>query len=325
MDNMRIYEGTPQVLRDFLIYMEVIAGKSHNTVKEYHVDLKTFFKYLKAYLGRADLNEFDKIDISDVTVEDLEKVTLAMLYEYMYYVKQVRKNSQNTRARKVSSLRSFFKYLTVRTGVLKNNPASDLESPKIPDLLPRHLTLDESINLLSNLESQFPERDFAMLTLFLNCGLRLSELVGIDINDYKGDKLTVIGKGNRERTIYLNAACQKAINDYLAVRKNDGVIDKKAMFISKRKTRISGKMVQVIVKKALESSGLDTSRFSVHKLRHTAATLMYKHGDVDIRALQEILGHRQLSTTQIYTHVDDQHLREAANKNPLSDITRDKE
>lgn len=317
-----MFEDAPQVLRDFLIYMEVISGRSHNTVKEYYLDLKTFLKYLKCRLGRADLKDFDNISISDVTVSDLEAVNLSMLYEYMYFITQSRKNSNTSRARKVSSLRSFFKYLTVKAGLLENNPAKELEAPKIPSLLPKYLTLDESVSLLSNIKSEFPERDYAILTLFLNCGLRLSELVGINVNDYKGDKLTVIGKGNRERTIYLNAACQRALDTYLAVRPHDGVKDRKALFISKKKNRLSGKMVQVIVKKALESAGLDTERYSVHKLRHTAATLMYKHGEVDIRALQEILGHRQLSTTQIYTHVDDKQLRDAVNRNPLSDITK---
>ena len=314
------YSDCPPALKDFLVYMQVILGKSEATVHEYYLDLRTFLRYLKCSQGRADLANISSVTISDITPEDLQTVNLSFIYEYMYYITTVRKNAGNSRARKASSIKSFFKYLTTKSGILKGNPAKDLDAPKIPDLLPKYLTLDESVKLLNSIESQFFERDYLIITLFLNCGLRLSELVSINLSNIQDSSFTVIGKGNRERTIYLNEACSDALMKYLAVRPHDGVIDRDALFLSKRKTRISTKMVQVIVKKSLQNAGLDTTKYSTHKLRHTAATLMYKHGNVDVRALQEILGHRQLSTTQIYTHVDNSQLRDAINKNPLSKI-----
>lgn len=314
------YSDCPSYLKDFLVYMQVILGKSETTVHEYYLDLRTFLRYLKCSQGRADLSNISSVTISDITPEDLQKVNLSFIYEYMYYITSVRKNSSNSRARKASSIKSFFKYLTAKANILTDNPAKDLDAPKIPDLLPKYLTLDESVRLLNSIESEFFERDYLIITLFLNCGLRLSELVSINLSNIQDSSFTVIGKGNRERTIYLNDACSDALMKYLAVRPHDGVIDRDALFLSKRKTRISTKMVQVIVKKALQNAGLDTTKYSAHKLRHTAATLMYKHGNVDVRALQEILGHRQLSTTQIYTHVDNSQLRDAINKNPLSNI-----
>lgn len=316
---MQQYSDCPQFLKDFLIYMEVILGKSPATTKEYYIDLRTFLRYLKCSLGYADMSEIDALSIADVTVADLETVSLSFLYEYMYYVTSQRNNAGSSRARKVSSIKSFFKYLSVKANVLKENPAKDLDAPKIPALLPKYLTLDESKLLLSNINGEFAVRDYCIITLLLNCGIRLSELVNINISDISDNSFTVIGKGNRQRTIYMNNACIDAVNNYLQIRPHEGVIDRDALFLSKRKTRISTKMVQVIVKKALEAAGLDTQKYSVHKLRHTAATLMYKHGNVDVRALQEILGHKHLSTTQIYTHVDNTQLRDAISKNPLSE------
>lgn len=316
------FADCPAILKDYLIYMQVILGKSEATVKEYYFDLRTFFRYLKCSQGCADFNSISSVSISDITPEDLKSVNLSFIYEYMYYITSVRKNSGNSRARKASSIKSFFKYLTTKANVLKENPAKDLDTPKIPDLLPKHLTLDESIRLLDSIEGEFYERDYCIVTFFLNCGLRLSELVSINMNDIQDNSFKVIGKGSKERTIYMNNACRDALMKYLEVRPHDGVKDRDALFLSKRKTRISTKMVQVIVKNALKKAGLDTSKYSVHKLRHTAATLMYKHGNVDVRALQEILGHKQLSTTQIYTHVDSAQLRDAVNKNPLADIKK---
>lgn len=318
---MQNYEGAPSVLKDFLVYLEVILGKSERTTKEYYYDLRTFFRYLECKNGRASFDAFDSVSIENISLDDLKNVTRNDLYEYMYYISSTRKNAQNSRARKVSSLRTFFKYLTSKTGLLEENPAKELDAPKIPNLLPKYLTLDESKRLLDNVESKFPQRDYAILTLFLNCGLRLSELVGTNLRDYDGEKLRVFGKGAKERIIYLNSACKIALDNYLQVRPHENVKDKNAMFLSRNMTRLSGKMVQVIVKRALDSAGLDSTRYSAHKLRHTAATLMYRHGNVDIRALQEVLGHEQLSTTQIYTHVDNERLRQATANNPLSGET----
>ncbi len=319
------YDDLPQVAKDFLSYMETIKGKSNNTIKEYHFDLRTFFRFMKSHKGfeSSDI-EFEKIIINTINIDFIRLISLSDLYEYMTYVNRERGNNANSRARKVASIKSFFKYLDVKANLLDINPAKDLESPKIKKSMPKYLSLDESIQLLEAVNGEFKERDFAIIMLFLNCGLRLSELVSININRIKKDTLTVLGKGNKERTIYLNEACIDAISNYLKVRPVNNVTDKNALFLSKRKQRISNKTVQYIVKKYIKLSGLDIEKYSTHKLRHTAATLMYKHGGVDVRALQEILGHEHLSTTEIYTHIDSDQLRDAVQKNPLSKIKADK-
>ena len=241
----------------------------------------------------------------------------------MAYVSNDRDNSSYARARKVSSLKSFFKYLTFKAKLLDTDPAAELESPKIMKRLPRYLNIDESKQLLNSVDGKFSQRDYAIITLFLNCGLRLSELVGINISNIKGSVLTVIGKGNKERSIPLNQACIKAIEDYLKVRPVDGVRDRNALFLSSLKRRISKESVQKIVKKYIKAAGLDPERYSTHKLRHTAATLMYKYGNVDIRALQELLGHVSISTTQIYTHLDSSQLSSAVESNPLAGFSKE--
>lgn len=311
----------PIILKDFLNYMETIKGKSKNTIKEYFYDLRLFFRYLKVYRDLTDESNFNKIDISDITIDHIKDVTLSDLYSYMSFLSRERDNSASSRARKVASIRSFFNYVTNKAKLLDYNPASELESPKILKRLPKYLNVEESKKLLSSIDGENRERDYAIITLFLNCGLRLSELVGINLNNIKNDSLTVVGKGGKERTVYLNNACIRAIEAYKRVRPVEGVKDRNALFLSQRKQRISNKTVQHIVKKYIKNAGLDPERYSTHKLRHTAATLMYKHGNVDIRALQEILGHESISTTEIYTHVDSQQLRNAADSNPLAEIT----
>ena len=302
------------IMIDFLNYMETIKGKSKNTIKEYAYDLRMFLRFIKLHKGMTDPNtEFDKIDISDITSEDLKSITLSDLYSFMSYLSRERDNNASSRARKVASIKSFFKYLTSKAKIIDINPATELESPKITKRHPRYLNIEESKKLLSSVSGKYAERDYAILTLFLNCGLRLSELVNINLNKIKNDTITVIGKGNKERTIYLNNACKQAIEEYLKVRPVDNVKDKQALFLSET--------VQHIVKKYIKIAGLDPERYSTHKLRHTAATLMYKYGSVDIRALQEILGHESVSTTEIYTHVDNEQLRNAVDSNPLSDFT----
>lgn len=319
-------QDAPAVMADFLNYMETIKGKSQNTVKEYFYDLRTFFRFIKVHKGLVNPDaEFDKIDISDVDIDLIKAITLSDLYMFMSYVSRERDNHARSRARKVACLKSFFNYLYLKAKLIGNNPAKELDSPKIMKQLPRYLNIDESKQLLSSVDGKFKERDYAILTLFLNCGLRLSELVNINLNKIKNDTLTVVGKGNKERTIYLNEACIKAINNYLKVRPVDGVRDKNALFLSERKRRISNKTVQHLVKKYLMKSGLDAEKYSTHKLRHTAATLMYKYGNVDIRALQEILGHESISTTEIYTHVDSQQLRKAVESNPLAGFHKESE
>ena len=315
----------PQVARNFFSYSESIRGKSERTVHEYYYDLRTFFRYIKCSKGFADWNDFDSVDVKDIDVGCLESLTINDLYNYMFYVNKNRRNSARSRARKVSSLKSFFGFLT-KENLIEKNPAKDLESPKLPSSLPVHLTLEESAALLNAVSGPFMIRDYAIITLFLNCGMRLSELVGIDLRSLHGDTLTVIGKGNKERTIYLNQACIDALTEYLRFRaKMTEIKDKDALFISRKGNRISNRMVQTIVDKTLEKAGLDGRKYSAHKLRHTAATLMYQKGNVDIRSLQAILGHEQLSTTQIYTHIDDDKLRKAVASNPLADFHRSPE
>jgi len=322
MKNISDYE-MPPVLRDFLSYLQTIKGKSANTVVVYFYDLRVFFRFLKIHKNLADSKtDFDKIDICDIGVDLLKTVNLSDLYAFMSYVSNSRDNTSYARARKVASLKSFFNYLTNKAKLLDSNPAGELESPKIIKRLPRYLNIDESKQLLSSIGGEHAERDFAIVTLFLNCGMRLSELVGINLNNIKNETLTVIGKGNKERSIPLNDACVKAINAYLRVRPADGVKDRNALFLSERKRRISKETVQKIVKKYIKQAGLDPQRYSTHKLRHTAATLMYKYGNVDIRALQELLGHESIATTEIYTHLDKQQLKDAVDKNPLSGFTR---
>lgn len=322
MKTIRDFE-MPSVLSDFLNYLQTIKGKSSNTVLVYFYDLRVFFRFLKLHKKLVDKKtEFEQIDITDIDINLIKSVTLSDLYAFMSFVSNDRDNSAHARARKVASLKSFFNYLFNKAKLLDSNPASELESPKIVKRLPRYLNVEESKQLLSSVDGQYSERDYAIITLFLNCGMRLSELVGINLNNIKNESLTVIGKGDKERSIPLNTACIKAIEAYLKVRPVNGVKDKNALFISERKQRISKESVQKIVKKYIKSAGLDPQRYSTHKLRHTAATLMYKYGNVDIRALQELLGHESIATTEIYTHLDKEQLKNAVDKNPLSGFSR---
>ncbi|MDR7856201.1 tyrosine recombinase XerC [Tissierella sp.] len=316
-------KGIPIILEDYLNYMETIKGSSSNTVKEYLFDLRTFFRFIKLrYKLVKDASIFEEIDISDVNLELIKKLTIQDLHAYISYADKKRDNNNFTKSRKVASLRSFFEYLYLKVNLIEKNPAEALEFPKKENRHPVYLTLDQSQLLLDtvleNPSDEYRKRDYAIIMLFLNCGLRLSELSSIDIDSIKdNDVLSVIGKGNKERTIFINDACILAIKDYLTVRPKN-TSDTKAMFISKRKNRMSNRAIQHMIDRSLEKAGLDTSIYSTHKLRHTAATLMYKYGNVDIRALQEILGHTSVSTTQIYTHIDNERLREAVKSNPLS-------
>ena len=319
----------PQVLRDFLVYHETIRGHSKNTVDEYYLDLRTFFRYLKLSRGAVPrTTELEDISIADIDVAFVAKVTLAEVYDYLAYLSRDRIKQPNSsepefgltassRARKIAAIRSFFKYMTVKAKLLNENPVQDLDSPKLPKTLPRYLTLEESQRLLSSVTGSNKERAYCILCIFLNCGLRISEMVGLNVNDYRGDNLRVVGKGNKERTVYLNDACRSALDSWLDVRKNLVPARIPALFLSNRRSRISVDSVQVLVKKYLKLAGLDASLYSTHKLRHTAATLMLQNG-VDVRTLQEVLGHENLNTTQIYTHIDNAELRTAAAANPLS-------
>lgn len=313
----------PAIVNDFMSYMETIRGKSKNTITAYGYDLTLFFRFLKIRRNIVDSDtEIESIPIDDIDEYFVRNISLTDFYSFLSFAANQRDNKNYARARKVACLRSFFKYLQ-KMKVIDENPTAELETPKINSRHPVYLTLSESRQLLSVIDGENRERDYAIITLFLNCGLRLSELVGIDINKISGDILTVIGKGNKERTVYLNNACIEAINSYLKVRPADNVVDKNALFLSERKRRISKRSVQYLVKKYIGLSELDTDKYSTHKLRHTAATLMYKYGKVDIRSLQQILGHENISTTQIYTHLDDETLRNAVKSNPLSNEPKD--
>lgn len=313
----------PPIIRDFLTYNETIKGKSSLTVEEYFLDLQTFFRYLLKMRGLTTEEDFEKIDIKCVDVELLKTVTISDLYAFIVFCKNERDNSAATRARKTSTLRSFFKYLSSHTKVLPNNPAEMLDSPKVKQSLPKHLSLEDSLELLNSVDGNNKERDYCILTLFLNCGLRLSELCGLDLGDIRQDgTMRVTGKGNKERIVYLNSACVSAVENYISVRPKENIVatDKNALFISRNHKRISNKTVQLIVNKYLEKAGLGGQGYSTHKLRHTAATLMYQHGNVDIRVLKDILGHSNLGTTQIYTHISDNQIKNAIDSNPLSNV-----
>ncbi len=320
--------SAPLIIRNFLAYSETIKGKSSKSIDEYYFDLQTFFRYILSSRGLVSSEiEFEKIDISGVDINLIKSITLSDLYSFLVYCKNERSNNAATRARKASTLRIFFRYLTIQEHLLDVNPAELLESPKIKQSLPKHLSLDESIKLLNSVTGENAKRDYCILTLFLNCGMRLSELVSLNLSDIKPDgSLVITGKGNKERLVYLNQACIDSIQDYLTVRPNEGVPAnyKNALFISRNKRRISNKTVQHLVKIYLEKSGLGNQGLSTHKLRHTAATLMYQEGNVDVRVLKEILGHENLGTTQIYTHVANKQIQNAINANPLSNVKKEK-
>lgn len=315
-------EKCPRVLKNFLIHKQTIEGKSPKTVKEYYFDLSNFLKYMKQKKYKTDGN-LEDIDIMDIDVDFIKTIDLNDLYDYMMFVSNAKHNKARAMARKVSSLKSFFKYLNVKAKLIEFNPAKELDSPKIVKSLPRYLELNESKQLLNSIEGRNKERDYAIITLFLNCGMRLNELVGINLSHIKGNRLTVMGKGSKERTVYLNDACMEALDAYLKVRPKTGLSDDDALFISSQRKRISDKTVQYLVKKHIREAGLDATKYSTHKLRHTSATLMYKYGKVDIRALQEILGHENLNTTEIYTHIDSDELRKAVERNPLAEFKKE--
>ncbi len=320
----KVLLSSPPILRDFLAYNETIKGKSSVSITEYYHDLKTFFRYILYIRGKvAEDIVFEEIDISPIDINLIKTITLSDIFSFLVYCKNERGNNAATRARKSSSIRIFFKYLTTQMHLLDKNPAEQLETPKLKKALPKHLTLEESLTLLQCVDGPYKERDYCILTLFLNCGMRLSELCGLNLSDIGYDgALRVTGKGNKERVVYLNQACIDSINAYLPTRPNDGVpaSEKNALFLSKFKKRISNKTVQHIVYVNLEKAGLSGRGLSTHKLRHTAATLMYQHGNVDIRVLKDILGHENLGTTQIYTHVSDQQVRTAIESNPLANL-----
>lgn len=309
--------GVPEFCVDYIVSLQVVRGLSPLTVREYYLDLRTFFRYLK--VGDVPPEEFEKTDASDFTLSDFKRVSLAKLYEFLAYLQSSQGNTARSRSRKISSVRGLYKYLAVQKLIVEN-PSLDLRLPKTEKRLPYYLSFEQSLNLLKSVEGRFKARNLAIITIFLNCGIRLSELVGINYSRINGRELRVIGKGNKERNLYLNDACLAALQLYEEERKTYTfkIVDRDALFVSQQGTRISQRMVQVMVRSFMKRCGIDTAVYSVHKLRHTAATLMYQNG-VDVRILQEILGHVSLGTTQIYTHTSSDQLSAAMNSISVSD------
>lgn len=320
----------PPILGEFASYKLSIQGCSSRTVDEYLTDLRTFFRYmiLKSK-GQSPTEEtMLTVDIRTVDIDFIKKITTSDVYGFLMYIDAQRGNNKRTSARKLSAIKALFKYMTVKRNYLDVNPTANIESPKQKKQLPKHLSVEESIDLLSAVQSDADSdnraRDYAILTLFLNCGMRLSELAGISFGDLDTElrSLRVLGKGSKERVVYLNDACREALAAYLPIRQTlkPKAKDENALFISRNGNRLSIKTIQWMVKKYLGAAGLEYKHYSTHKLRHTAATLMYQTGQVDIRVLKDILGHEQLTTTQIYTHVSDRGMEEAVAKNPLSGV-----
>ena len=324
------FQTFPAVLKDYARYNHVIKGNSEKTVCEYLLDIRTFFRYISArnsgFVPPRD--EFEKISIANLTLDDIKLIGQEDILEYLVYTRSERSNGPTTRMRKISALRSFFNYLCNKKHLIETNPTSDIDSPKPAKKLPKYMTYDESLVLLetirNDLESPTNVRDFAIVVLFLNTGMRLSELVGLNLQSFSKDLATVrvLGKGNKERLVYLNDFAKSAVSEYLQVRLDPKYIrtSDKAFFLSTREQRISNKTVQWMVQKYLKLAGLGYRGLSVHKLRHTAATLMYQSGKVDIRVLKDVLGHEQLNTTQIYTHVVDRNKEQAVENNPLAGV-----
>lgn len=317
-------DKAPHIVKEYLYYLQTIKAKSPKTVDEYYIDLRTFFRYIKSVRGLVPVGtDFDKIKIDDVDLDLIKTITLNDAYEYMDFLFRERNNQSASRSRKCSSLKGYFNFLFSKKHYIDKNPIAELEVPKRKKSLPKYLTLEQSIELLNSIEGPYKERDYAIITIFLNCGLRVSEMSGLNYTDIRTDNtMRVVGKGNKERVIYLNSACTTAINDYMKVRPVDGVKDKNALFISRNSRRMSVKTIQAMVYKYLAKIGLNAQGYSCHKLRHTAATLMYQHGGVDVRVLKDVLGHENLGTTEIYTHLSSEQLKKAADSNPLSNIKK---
>jgi len=328
---MKRYNDCPQVVRDFLVYHETIKGQSPRTISEYYLDLRMFFRFMK--LMRQDMpihTHLDEIDITDIDLNFIAEIKTSDILDFLSYLASDRVQNVNSpapdygisptaRARKLSALKSFYKYLTLRTKLLSENPAADLEYPKLRKSLPKYLTLEQSSKLLQAVSGQNQARDYAILMIFLNCGIRRSELVGLNLTDVYEDRIRVVGKGNKERFVYFGSACRKAIDKYLPIRQKQILTDNRALFGSRNGNRISVDAVHALVKKAFMKAGLDATQFSAHKLRHTAATMMLS-GGVDVKTVQEVLGHENLNTTQIYTHIENTELKIAAEANPISKL-----
>ena len=314
----------PEYINEYLVHLRVVKMLSERTIQEYYFDIRLFLKYIRAVQTDTDLN-IEDMKISDVTPDDLKKISVTDIYNFIFYTSDERHNKDRARYRKISALRSFFKYLTKVAHLIDADPMRDIEVPSPKSSMPRFLSLNESMRLLNASNNSESVRNYCIITLFLNCGMRLSELVGINVSDvdFYENRMRVLGKGRKERMVYLNNACVESINNYLAVRNENHKADSEpALFISNRGTRISKRRVQQIVEETLKLAGLDGKGLSTHKLRHTAATLMYQYGDADVLTLKELLGHSSTATTEIYTHLNDERVRNAVENNPLANINK---
>ena len=317
------YSDCPDIIREYLFYAETIKNQSPRTIQGYYIDLRTFFRYIKLKRNLVESNiQFNDIRIDDITIEIVASVSMMDIYEYLHYVMHTLKNSAPTRARKLSCLKSYYNYLTIKTNKIKDNPVSNIELPSTKRSLPKYLTLDESLELLKSVEGSFVTRDYCIITLFLNCGMRLAELVGINLTDIREDTVRLVGKGNKERIVFLNQACLDAINAYVDERNGREYKYKgeNALFLSRDGNRLKSRRIQQIIESTLQQAGLSGRGYSPHKLRHTAATLMYQHGGADMLALKEILGHEHVTTTEIYTHIADSQIKKTMNSSPLSTV-----
>ena len=318
-------DSNPEFLNNYLVHMKIVKLLAERTIEEYYTDIRLFLRFV--YENEHNTGKsLDEIDIRDMTESDIRKISISDIYNFIFYASDERKNKDRARYRKISSLRSFFKYLEKVAHIIEINPTKDLDVPVPKASLPKFLSLNESLRLLETADSSDSKRDYCIITLFLNCGMRLSELVGINISDidFYENRLKVLGKRSKERMVYLNSACVDALQKYLAVRKNNPKAQNEpALFISNQNKRISKRRVQQIVEDTLIKSGLDGKGITTHKLRHTAATLMYQYGDADVLTLKELLGHASISTTEIYTHLNDENVRNAIESNPLSKIKSD--
>ena len=318
--NWNEISDVPDLVMEFLEYHSTVRGHSDRTVLAYYIDLKILFRFLKRRRRLVDpKTPFDEIDITDVDLDFIQAIRIEELYRYQSFSPEsVQSLSAASRCRRTSTVKSFFNYLCSKRHLLDHNIALELDMPKRKASLPRYLEESECERLLQACDGPHGLRDYAILMLFLSCGLRVSELVSLNLTDVYDDHVRVLGKGNKERVVYFGDGCREALDDYLMVRNAEKIAekDKNALFISQKNGRFGVRGIQQMLEKKLLQAGLDPTRYSPHKLRHTAATLMLKNG-VDTRALQEVLGHSNLNTTQIYTHLDNAALHEAALANPI--------
>mgnify|MGYP000221898587 CR=1 FL=1 len=325
------YLDIPNDVVEYLHYLDFVKMRSPRTINAYYLDLRGFFRFMMAMQWSRVPRDtpLEEINLKDISTEDIKKITKRDIFSYLDYVRSTDANGGKARARKLSALKGFFSYLVTQVNKLQENPTEGISLGSPKKALPKYLTAEQSMDLLESTQTQsdFPERDYCMVVLFLNCGMRLSELVGMDLDDIDLEQrqIRLFGKGHKERMVYLNDACVEALQLYLNKRNvMEGLSPKeRAVFVTRRrKERISNRRVEQLITGAMKAAGL--KGFSTHKLRHTAATLMYQTGNVDILTLKQLLGHSSVGTTQIYTHLQEFQVRAAIEQNPLGTVTPEK-